>query len=363
MRRSRATRAAGWAAAALLAAACGSDAGKGLGIAEERVPPDEAETIRGLIEVTKRVSAERMEAAAARRARGWVPVKRFNQPRHPGCLKGEFRIEPGLDDDLAVGLFATPASYPAWVRFANASDEPDTEKDFRGMSIKVMGVPGPKLAGPGGSVDLVLNSHPVLFVGTPADFLAFAEASGPLRFFLTHWKAFRIALAGRRHHPSHLTIQYWSTTPYLHGEGRAVKYSARPCGGVEDEEVEDPQGSYLQEAMRRQIDAGGACFDFLVQLQTDPEAMPIEDAQVEWDEEQSPFRKVATLELPKQLFVSRTREEFCENLAFNPWQTLAEHRPLGGLNRARRELYDELAAFRHAKNGVTYTEPTGAEPF
>ncbi len=101
----------------------------------------------------------------------------------------------------------------------------------------------------------------------------------------------------------------------------------------------------------------------MVQFQTDAEAMPVEDATVEWDEAASPFRKVATVRIPAQSFDSPAQMEFCENLAFNPWRSLAEHRPLGGLNRARKDLYAELAGFRHERNQVSYSEPTGDETF
>ena len=36
----------------------------------------------------------------------------------------------------------------------------------------------------------------------------------------------------------------------------------------------------------------------------------------------------------------------CEQLSFNPWHALADHRPLGDFNRARRSIYDAMAAFR-----------------
>jgi hypothetical protein len=354
-------------ALALLAAGCGG--GPDLKIAEEAVAPDEAATIQRLIEVSKETTKERKEDSETGFG-GRQDVKRFNQPRNIGCVRADFSVEPGLPPELAVGLFGSAETYPAWIRFANATDEPDTEKDFRGMSIKVMGVPGPKLLGSGQSQDLVLNSHPVLFVGNAEDFLSFAEkslSSSPILFFFNpfnpHIKEFRIVMAGRQNHPSHLTIPYWSTTPYLHGEGQAVKYKAQPCNESDLEAPDDPTPGYLQEAMRKQLAYGGACFDFMVQLQTDPKAMPVEDATEEWDESESPFQKVATIEIPQQGFVTKTRMNFCENLAFNPWHTTAEHRPLGGLNRARKDLYSELAAYRHELNGVTYEEPTGAEAF
>jgi hypothetical protein len=126
---------------------------------------------------------------------------------------------------------------------------------------------------------------------------------------------------------------------------------------------EAPTDGYLRRALRERLATGDACFDFMVQFQADPRAMPIEDAAVAWDEAVSPFRKVATVRIPAQTFESPARMELCENLAFNPWHALPEHRPLGGINRVRRELYEELARFRHERNGVDDSEPTGDEAF
>ena len=73
-----------------------------------------------------------------------------------------------------------------------------------------------------------------------------------------------------------------------------------------------------------------ARFDFLVQLQTDPVAMPVEDPTVVWDETASPYQKAATIRIPSQSFESMEQMQFCENLSFTPWHALCEHRPLGG---------------------------------
>jgi hypothetical protein len=40
---------------------------------------------------------------------------------------------------------------------------------------------------------------------------------------------------------------------------------------------------------------------------------------------------------------------FAEKIAFNPWNALPEHQPLGGMNRARKMVYTELAKLRHAE--------------
>ena len=344
----------------LLLASCNGD-DRQLEIAGEYPAPDEAAVARQLTELAK-------EALSQRHSEG--RTLRFNQPRHVGCVRADFIVDSDLPADLQVGLFAAPRTFPTWIRFANASGKPDTEKDFRGMSLKLMQVEGAKLFGAGDTHDFVLNNHPVLFVGNPEDFLDFVDHSlnsSPLLFFFNpldlHIKEFRIVLAGRKHHPSHVAISYWSTTPYLFGEGKAVKYAARPCSQATVELPETLTEGYLRDALRGQLASGGACFDFMVQFQTDAEKMPVEDATVEWDETVSPFRKVARVQIPSQSFESPEQMEFCENLAFNPWHSYPEHRPLGGLNRVRKHLYRELAEFRHQRNGVTYTEPTGDEIF
>jgi len=357
----------------LLLAACGDDPPAPT-IAGEYPAADEAEITRELIALTKEAALLAIDEALEddRSATGTL---RFNQPKSVACLKADFSVEADLPAELRVGLFANPQSYPAWIRFANASNKPDTEKDFRGMSIKLMQVEGDKLwapdAGPGDTQDFILNNHPVLFVGTPEDFRDFADYSvnsSPILFFMNpfnlHIKEFRIVLAGRRHHASHLAIPYWSTTPYLFGDGRAVKYSARLCEqGPAMELPDELTDGYLRDAIRQQLSNGDACFDFMVQFQTDAELMPIEDATVEWDETESPFRKVARIHIPSQSFESPAQMKFCENLSFNPWRSLPEHRPLGGINRVRNDLYRELAEFRHRRNGVTYKEPSADESF
>ena len=76
--------------------------------------------------------------------------------------------------------------------------------------------------------------------------------------------------------------------------------------------------------------------------------MPIEDASVEWDVDDSPFVQVATLRIPPQDFATPGQMAWCEAIAFNPWFCLPEHRPLGNMNRARRRIYTELSKARGA---------------
>ena len=95
-----------------------------------------------------------------------------------------------------------------------------------------------------------------------------------------------------------------------------------------------------------------------MQFQTDPYKMPIEDPGVTWDEALSPFRKVATVTIPSQAFNTPERWKFADNLSFNPWHCLPEHRPLGGISRARRQVYQALPIFRHERNEAPRPEPS-----
>jgi len=177
-----------------------------------------------------------------------------------------------------------------------------------------------------------------------------------LRFCLTHprvgWNLFR----SLKKHSSPLDIQYFSVTPYLLGS-RAVKYMLKPTGN-ERTAIPSSHPDYLREALRARLDRGSASFDFMVQLQGDPRRMPIEDPGVAWRERDAPFQKVATLEIFQQTFDTPGQQEFGDNLSFNPWRCLPEHRPLGGVNRARRQVYRALSSFRHDRNAAPREEPS-----
>ena len=93
----------------------------------------------------------------------------------------------------------------------------------------------------------------------------------------------------------------------------------------------------------------GARFDLSVIPQTDADAMPVEDPTVEWTS--APVR-VATIAIDPQTFDSAEQMAFFANLTWNPWHALPQHRPLGGINRARRHVYEDSAGLRHETTGT-----------
>ena len=215
-------------------------------------------------------------------------------------------------------------------------------------------------------------NHPVFFIRNIPDYtdlfnvLKKAPGKPPLKFFFPglnpfKWrlKEFNIGRTIRGNKIANpLLVQYWSTTPYKLGDA-AIKYSAKPSFPDDGKPNSDSE-NYLREAMVEYLKTKEACFDFLVQLQTDPIKMPIEDPTVEWD---SPFIKVATIKIPPQTFDSDEQMEFCEHLSYNPWHSLEAHRPLGGVNRARNLVYSSISQRRRELNHVSPPEPTGDETF
>jgi hypothetical protein len=101
----------------------------------------------------------------------------------------------------------------------------------------------------------------------------------------------------------------------------------------------------LRDALEQTLRLQELVFEFQVQLQTNAQTMPIEDATVEWSKQDSPYQTVALLTLPIQDIAARREEG--ERRSFSVWHALAAHRPLGGVNRVRRQAYALSAAWRN----------------
>ncbi len=313
--------------------------------ADERASPEQL-----VAEMNQRIAAITQSSAS----NGITP--RFNQAKSLGCFAATFKVHDGIAKEFKQGLFAQPESYRALLRFANASEQDDTKKDIRGLSIKVFDVKGDPLWGEIGVQDFLLNSYPALFVATPEEFLDFIRARQEDKitgFFINplnpHLKSLWILFKARAVHSNPFAIRYWSTTPFRHGsdDGTAVKYSVTPCAG-KSVSVEGVAGeNQLRSAMKQHISQASACLEFGVQKRTDPEAMPIEDASVIWDEADSPFVTLATITIENQDFDTEDAMAACEKVSFNPWQSLPEHKPLGRMNEVRRETYFKASQLRN----------------
>lgn len=81
----------------------------------------------------------------------------------------------------------------------------------------------------------------------------------------------------------------------------------------------------------------GAKYELKIQLGTSPEHHPTEDGSVVWDEATAPYQAIATIEFPPQDALSAERRTYWEDcMKLSPWDALAEHQPLGSINRLRK---------------------------
>lgn len=323
-------------------------------------------------EAGERAAIERLKALfLGVQARRYVDLdRRVQRPvflKPQGSAKGVFRIEPGLPQNLRVGVFAH-RDFPAWIRFSadTLPQVSDARNNTLGLGIKLLGVPGAKiLEGEQGALthDFVLQNHDVFFVDNAQEFAEFTEASlsGRIQDYLAqHPVTARILDEMAKEEDSVLLARYSSTVPYAFGD-RHVKYAARASegGGRRATVPEGERGDdYLRRDLRRRLLDEGASFDFFIQLQTDPIAMPLELATVRWSEAASPLVKVATLALPPGQDIEEIGEpEAIDDLSYTPWHALREHEPVGSINRARRVVYKASADYRRRRNHVPVGEP------
>jgi hypothetical protein len=64
---------------------------------------------------------------------------------------------------------------------------------------------------------------------------------------------------------------------------------------------------------------------------------------------------------PQNAYSDSRRVWVDEQLSFNPWHSLAAHRPLGNIMRARFKAYQASSHFRHSVEGRQMVEPRSIE--
>ena len=318
----------------------------------EKAPLGEADAIDTVVKALE----ERVRAQAAGGA-----AHRDAHPKAHGCVQAVLKVLDDLAPSLRVGLFAKARSYPAWVRYSNGNGTPqkDSLGDGRGMAVKVLGVEGSAST----TQDFLTVDGPAFFVRNALDYVAFNTSQNPQGFFLPGWNPFRLRLHELitalsitvRRVANPLSTQYFSMTPYLYGD-RACKFSWQPVGPASAFQ-ERTTDNFLHDNLVKALTSTDAVFELCVQFQIDPKAQPVEDPTVVWTEAAAPFVPVARLTIFQQVFDTPERIAFGEALSFTPWHGLTAHRPLGGINRMRRAVYETISRLRHELNGAAPDEP------
>ena len=342
---------------------------EGYALAEERIQPGEAEAEQAIIDLMREQMRGRFKPGG---------YERGGNTKTHGLVRGEVTVLGDLPEHVRRGVFASPRTFKAWVRYAGPG--PDVPKDiedvgFGSMSIKLMGVPGPKLmAEETATQDLICVCTPTFVTPNSmenAKLQHWSLLGQPLWHFLSpkdpHVLDMLMQSLWNKTMKNPLGEAYYSNVPYLLGEGQAMKYAFFPRSKVPRKIPGIPFGrvpdNYLRDNMVKTLNERDVEFDIAVQVQTDPHRMPIEHAGVYWPERLSPYVTVAKLKIPRQVFDTPAQEAFNRNLKFNPWHSVPEHRPLGSQSRTRRRLYYELSEFRQKMNLAPHIEPTGDEVF
>jgi hypothetical protein len=343
---------------------------------ERKPASEEAEIdgiIRGVLAVQARSAAE--ENRPPRRATHAKGV----------CARAVFEVldlaqgrEPALAARLARGIYAKPGCYPATVRFANGDwgMNSDWDPDVRALSFCVEVGPGRTSAAEAqvARQDYSLQSWPTLPMNDVHAFWVFARtleapnpttALGSLSFRDQQVYAetmVRIMEQKRQPVRPYQQLRYWSNVPFRHGAEDVVKYSASPAAinPARGFDLTRPDPNALGDELIRHLneDATMSSFDFGLQfLDTDnmlyqgkrrDATFWIENAAVEWPEDQSPFHTVARLTLlPKSQLSPEESEAIYIDVTNN---ATADSAGVGGINRVR--WYAEVASRNARRKGV-----------
>lgn len=343
---------------------------------------DEIQTKAGLLETLHKISDITYKDSGH-------AIRSVHAKSH-GLLHGELRVLGNLPPELAQGIFAAPGTFPAVIRLSTSPGDilDDSVSTPRGMAVKVIGVPGERLPGTEDATtqDFVTINGPVFLAPGPKKFL------GSLKLLASTTdkapglkKVLSAVLRGTEHvieavggesatikslggHPeTHpLGETFYSQAPILFGP-YMVKVSLAPVSpgltALTDAPLNvngKPNG--LREGVVDFFSQSGGEWEVRVQFCTDLEKMPIEDASVQWPEDESPYIAVARLTAPPQAGWSEALSKAVDDgMSFSPWHGVAAHRPIGSVMRVRKAAYEMSSHFRAERNGGPTIEPSNLD--
>jgi Catalase len=346
----------------------------------ERALPGEASAIRRVAQI-----------AASAVVRGYCDVKkadpsakamRDQHAKHHACLQAHLVVRDDLPPEFEIGVFRRGSRYDAVVRFSNAMGrcQSDRKWDGRGMAVKLFNAdPATKLAPgfPSGEQDFLMTNHPVFFCKDVADYAEFmiitslpgdtfgarVRAMAKFVLFFVPWRLpqlwiFLVHIMKQIKSP--LRVAYHSMTPYLLGDDKVVRYIATPLqtprGSSSRRTWGKPNDNFLRDALTAELDPEHhnaeekAVFDFSLRVRHAPTQHDVEDASRVWEEAEDRTISLGRIEIPLQSFNRSDKICACENWSFNPWNSLPQHRPVGGLNRMRLAVYLASVQVRHCLN-------------
>jgi hypothetical protein len=287
----------------------------------------------------------------ARREQRWGKGRTLHR-KQLAAAQGTLEVLDGIPEFARHGLFAQPRDYEVWVRLSNGGLDraSDRTPDIRGFAIRVFGVQGESALGngPAKSQDFTLiNQEAFAFAGSQefVDFVA-AAARGNAQLFKHVFRRYGVLGAPRqigkmlrvagKPFSGFATEPLFSALPMANGPYAArVRLLPAPANGLAEPGAADDWAADFTARLKR----GPLHWDLQLQYFAREDSTPIEDASVNWP---TPYTTVARLMLPRQDLASPeglALAQQVEATVIDPWQALADHRPLGDVQRARKVVY------------------------
>jgi hypothetical protein len=319
---------------------------------QEKITPDEEQRYAGY--------ARQFAEIQARKSARWGPGRTLHR-KQITAAHGVLEVLDGLPGFARHGLFAQPRDYDVWVRLSNGGMDhgSDNAPDIRGFSLRVFGVQGDSAlgSGPASSQDFTLINQEAFAFSGSGEFVDFVSAASRGNGALFRYIFKRYGLLGAPRQLSKMvkvagkffggfaTEPLFSALPMANGP-YAVRVRLMPAasnGAAAMGASADWARDFSSRLARQPLH-----WDLQLQFFASEELTPIEDASVNWP---TPYSTVARLMLPRQDTAStegRALAQQVEACVFDPWQALAEHRPLGDVQRARKVVYFESQKGRGA---------------
>ncbi len=296
----------------------------------------------------------------ARKSQRWGAGRALHR-KQVTAAQGTLEVLDSVPVFARHGLFALPHDYEVSVRLSNGGMDraPDRAPDIRGFALRVFGVLGASALGTGVAKTqdfTLINQEAFAFPGS-AEFVEVVVAASRgqgalLRHMFKRYGVLgapvrigRLLKAASRPFSGFATEPLFSAVPMANGP-YAVRVrlvpsetNGKPVRGARNDWAADFSARLKNQPLH---------WDLQLQYFANEALTPIEDASVNWP---TPYTTVARLMLPRQDTESaegRALAAKLESGVIDPWQGLAEHRPLGEVQRARKVVYFESQKGRGA---------------
>ncbi|TPG60982.1 catalase family protein [Hymenobacter nivis] len=304
-----------------------------------------------------------------------------------GILRGELQLYPNLPEHLAQGMFKETKTFPVIIRLSTSPGaiQPDNQPAVKGFGLKIIGVEGKKFLAeeadaltqdflmvndtiiPTGDVksyhDMQLRieklAHGPEIVQTVINEVGVVvdkalEALGTKK---------ELPMVVQAHPNHHMLGETYTTLGAIRYGDYVAKISVAPLSenlkALVGKEMDVSEPGAYRDMVVDFFKSQGAEYELRAQLCTDLKTMPVEDASIDWPQDQSPYQALGKIVLPAQDAYSPARRVYADDvLSFNPFHCLPEHLPLGSINRVRIKAYASSSNYRHATNAVAKVEPT-----